>query len=257
MKKFLVNFRSEGIPGCKGTFKYAQKENTRTGKEIGGFDDVFEYSINEIDHEFKQKNKHLFKFKRGAGYWVWKPYIILNALNQVNNDDVIFYCDSGSSFIKPVDSLVNLIHDTDGVMVFRLGNESYSKESNQTKRDAFILTGCEGEKYTDTYSRISGFNIWKKNDFSITVIKEWLYYNQIPNCVTDSPSILGDNFPGFREHRHDQSILSLVSKKYNIKSYPTPCQFWSGGVITNKLNLEQSYFERPYGNVIDNHRNKD
>ena len=35
--------------------------------------------------------------------------------------------------------------------------------------------------------------------------------------IDDTPSII-PNYPNFKEHRHDQSIFSLLTKKYNLFS---------------------------------------
>ena len=46
-------------------------------------------------------------------------------------------------------------------------------------------------------------------------MSEYLYYAQDKRIITDDPNELGyNNYEGFRDHRHDQSILSLLTKKY-------------------------------------------
>ena len=42
--------------------------------------------------------------------------------------------------------------------------------------------------------------------------------------IDDSPSI-NENYKNFKEHRHDQAILSLLLKKYNITSNKTLTDF--------------------------------
>ena len=44
-----------------------------------------------------------------------------------------------------------------------------------------------------------------------------LYYAQDKRIITDDDNEMGvDNYEGFRDHRHDQSILSLLVKKYGL-----------------------------------------
>ena len=284
MKKVLINFRAKGsgTSYASGTYVKSQAENSITGKEIGGFDDVSQYTLDDIDNKFKEKNKFLFKIGKGAGFWCWKPYIVLDALSKVNEGDLVFYSDSGASFVKPVQPLVDLCAQTEGVMVFRGGNHFDSREKHQTKRDTFFYMGCKGKKYEETFSRAGSFILWIKNDFSVQVAKEWLYYNQDPRCVSDFPSICGEKeVKGFREHRHDQSILSVLTKKFNIKSFLSPCQFTGQGWTTHnnplnkyapnfmnnlslekdeevrQYNIEQSVFEKNYGMIIHHHRRRD
>ena len=39
----------------------------------------------------------------GAGYWVWKPYIVLKTLLAMNDDDVMFYNDVTGLFLTSMD----------------------------------------------------------------------------------------------------------------------------------------------------------
>ena len=56
----------------------------------------------------------------------------------------------------------------------------------------------------------------KKNDNTIKYMKEWLDMCCIYENITDSPSKI-ENSSLFNEHRHDQSLLSVVLHKHNIK----------------------------------------
>jgi hypothetical protein len=62
------------------------------------------------------------------------------------------------------------------------------------------------------------------------------------NFLDDSPSI-EKNYAGFIEHRHDQSILSLLVKKYNLINYDLDPTFWGLGLSTikNYLNAGITY----------------
>ena len=58
------------------------------------------------------------------------------------------------------------------------------------------------------------FFMCKKNDFSINILEQWCEQISDFHMVADdfiSPSV-EKNYDSFREHRHDQSLLSLVSK---------------------------------------------
>jgi len=38
-------------------------------------------------------NKDIFNFTKGAGYWAWKPWAILEAFKSANEGDIILYQD--------------------------------------------------------------------------------------------------------------------------------------------------------------------
>ena len=61
-----------------------------------------------------------------------------------------------------------------------------------------------------------GALILKKTENTIRYIQEWLDMCCIYEDITDSESKIENNNL-FREHRHDQSLLSIILHKYNIQ----------------------------------------
>ncbi|OON92098.1 MAG: hypothetical protein ATN32_09960, partial [Candidatus Epulonipiscium fishelsonii] len=185
----------------------------------GKADYVFEYGPKDLDNEFVKKNKHILSQDRGGGYWLWKPYIILNALNKLDEGDYLFYCDSGAYFINNLKYLISELEKTDQeVMCF----EASSIEKMYSKKDAFILMQAKPEHYLSNQI-LGGFILLKNTSFSRKLVTEWLKYAQDYRIITDSPNELGyTNSEIFKEHRHDQTIWSLLTKKYNIKPYINP-----------------------------------
>ena len=61
----------------------------------------------------------------------------------------------------------------------------------------------------------------KKSLASMNFVSEWLSYAQDSRAITDDDNILSSiSYPGFRSHRHDQAILSLLVKKWGLTVYP-------------------------------------
>ena len=99
-------------------------------------------------------------------------------------------------------------------------------ERKFTKRDAFILLGVDTPFYAETGQFNAAFQIYRKTTFTEYFLKEYLYYAQDKRIITDDSNEMGEeNYPEFKDHRHDQSILSLLIKKY-------------GQVNSNKTNLD-------------------
>ena len=65
----------------------------------------------------------------------------------------------------------------------------------------------------------SGFILLRKSFNACAFIGEWLTYNQDDRIVTDSASNFRPNDPMFTENRHDQTILSLLAKKWGIEMH--------------------------------------
>lgn len=62
-------------------------------KEIGVFDNVCGYSEFDVTEELAKTK--MFKQERGGGYWTWKPDIIYTAMQQMQDGDILVYCDAG------------------------------------------------------------------------------------------------------------------------------------------------------------------
>ena len=238
---YEINFADEN-------FKSAQKFNTKMAKKFGA-DIVIEYSTNDIDEEFKKKNDAIWNNKRGCGYWIWKPYITLKALESINVGDYLLYMDSGSCLVDNIHILTDVMeHDDADIMIFCL----HSIEKNYSKRDALILLNCDKTEYTETPQRCATYFLLKKSDRSVMFVQEWLKYAQDRRIITNEDNVMGlPNYDGFVENRHDQTILSLLSKKMGIKPYRDP------GRYGLDMKYPQDVLDRsPYLQVFDDHRRK-
>lgn len=160
----------------------------------------------------------LFSSRRGFGFWAWKPLVILDAL-QCYQEPVI-YCDSAVIFDVDPTPIVDKIscigvYTTDRTPGHPVDPPEYINHT-WVKRDAFVLTECDSEKYW------SGIHIWAgvvvARDIAKPFIREWLKYSLDRRIVSDDPNVCYlPNLPEFRDHRHDQAILSLMCLKYPWK----------------------------------------
>lgn len=203
------------------SFAAVRKLNSATGIRIGGFDKVIEYSPADLDSGFKRRNAHILGQARGAGYWLWKPYIIHQTLAASAANDLLCYSDAGSLFTRSVAPLVAAMQRTQqDVIAFEM---KYHRERVWTKRDAFVLLDCDEDRYAVTGQVMAGCSFWRKTPFTTMLAAEWLRYVQDERIVTDAPNRCGrPNFPEFREHRHDQSVWSLLCKKHQVALHREP-----------------------------------
>ena len=79
---------------------------------------------------------------------------------------------------------------------------------------------CDSPKFYDTVQLEAGVIALKKTDENINLIDEWFIHCTDPRKITDEPNTCGlENVNSFREHRHDQSILTNISIQKEIISY--------------------------------------
>jgi hypothetical protein len=80
---------------------------------------MFNKRILDNNPDFVNRNKNILQQKRGAGYWLWKPYIIFQELYLARDGDIIVYSDASVNFIANISYLTKLTEKQD-VIVFRL-----------------------------------------------------------------------------------------------------------------------------------------
>ena len=215
---YLINYADEA-------FAESRLKNSMSGL-AAGFDAVIQYGPQDIDTLFYEKNKEILTQKRGAGYWLWKPYIILQTLNMVKDGDVVFYSDSGAEFITTMEPLLNLIQEKE-IVGFKMAGQH--KEKQYTRKAVIEKLGLNpfevGSEDQDMASFI-GVKKTANSGEAENIIGTWLKYCQDPELIMDQPHH-SDEFGEFIDHRHDQSLWSLVSKMHNVYKAPDPTQWGS------------------------------
>lgn len=236
MKKYHISYAA-------GRYLKAQEYCSNSAKHFG-FDEVFSFGPNDIDRDFIQKNIKILQQPRGAGYWLWKPYFICKTLDKMQDGDLLVYSDAGSYYQASPQPLIDLIEKEEkGVLSFELKG-LYEKE--YTKRDAFVLMGLDDPKYSESSQREATYVWMLKNEFTAALAKEYLEYAQDERIITDLPSE-NPNHPEFKDHRHDQSIWSLLCKKYEIPAHRLISQ--------HGAHLVPDFPQDTYGQIAMHHRN--
>ena len=157
---------------------------------------------------------------RGGGYWIWKPFVIFKTLQDMKDGGILLYTDAGCKLIntnyaalKMNDYERKARDSASGILGFR----NPCIESTWTKGDAFCHFNLE--KNSSAYSSrqfTANRLLIQKNKKSVEIInKWWTTAKQAPFLFDDSPSKY-PNFENFQDHRHDQSILSLILKTSSI-----------------------------------------
>lgn len=230
-------------------FRKAQKINSASALNKGGFDKVIEYTPENIDKTFYKNNYKIFNYKRGNGLWLWKPYFIYKTLLILNDNDILFYSDSGSYFIRKIDYLLNNV-DLGKQSV--IGFELPLLERQFTKKETFKYLNINNY---DNNQILATYILFKKDQFSLNFVKEWLELCCHEHILSpEKHSIQFNEFSDFVSHREDQSIFSLLYHKYKLEAYRDLSQFgdrpfeyqWVKKFAIN--NKEWSYIPKEYTN---------
>lgn len=197
------------------------QENVKSALGVGGFDTAKIYTMDDIDDYYKVKNADLLNHKRLAGYAVWKPYIIFKRLLEIEENDILCYNDSKYIWLTNVRNMENQLLSNKNIGVYlNKPNSGNHIEKQWTKGDAFLLMNIPDNEFGNNIKNSnqvwSGYILLRKGFNPIRFIGEWLTYNQDYRIASDSPTSMVPNDAIFTENRHDQTILSLLCKKWGI-----------------------------------------
>ena len=74
---------------------------------------------------------------------------------------------------------------------------------------------CDSIEYINGNHLNASYQIYSKNDFTLKFVKDYLESCKNKYILTDTPNQHGQNYDGYYDHRHDQSILSILTHRYN------------------------------------------
>ena len=213
--KILVNYAND-------KYKKAQNLNSWSGKYIGKVDKIFSFGPKDIAPEYRRQHIDIFSETRGDGLWLWKPYFINKVLNEAEEDDYIFYVDSGAFFIRNAQILIDSFGQDENIWV----SDNPLLENCFTKPECFLKMNCDTQTIRFTNQIQATYLVIRNCQESRKFIKQWLELCEQKELI--SPA--GNNTPqtqlgtGFVAHREDQSLLSLLCKKNGIVPHKDPSQ---------------------------------
>lgn len=203
----------------------------RLGKQArcsGLFDKVKVYKPKDLPAEITKDRAEIYKQWRGGGFWIWKPWIVRDALEHCDYGDIVWYADSGCAInpdseewmtlfaaLNGHDSIFHAYRDNFDYHWERWGINSV-KLRHWTKPLAreFMNEYYGSDAYLDMPSLWSGFMAVRKTE-NIRIINEWLRLTMDhPEIVCDPRGEELNSLPeDYNAHRHDQSVLSCIVRK--------------------------------------------
>lgn len=193
------------------------------------------YTPADIDPEFKATNKAIFDQPRGYGYWLWKPYFIDRALKEMNEGDVLIYSDAGVEFVNNINFIVERMQD-----IWLFGNMWQHVHWCKGDVMAAVLSPTPWEWYVFGKQCQASVIIMRAGKTAIELTKKWLNLCIQPGLIDDSPSKAPNN-PEFKEHRHDQAIISTLAYKEGIPFHWWPAMYNAGNFTYDKTGYTDNY----------------
>ncbi len=188
-------------------------------RKLRVFDSVFAWTEKNLDAAFKRDFQAVLDTRvRGFGYFVWKPQVILQALERVNSGDVLLYVDSGSHLVasgryRLIEYVEKVKASESGVLAFELTHV----EKNWTKGDLLDYLDVRiREEIINTPQIQAGAILVHNRPGATLFFEDWLnVFRHRFDVVDDTPSV-SPNDEGFVSHRHDQSVFSILAKMRGV-----------------------------------------
>ena len=184
------------------------------------FDEVHgltENDLGDFEKEFIKNNP------RGYGYWIWKSYLCKKITDSAEEGDIFVYADAGCAIntrgLRRMKKYFEILKGSDkGILGFQLTNKYENLiERRFSKKELLTLFGFETNEDILNSPQIQATAfLWKKCPHSQMIINRWNEISQIDKLyINDVITVEQD--PVFNEHRHDQSIFSLLLKKHGCE----------------------------------------
>jgi hypothetical protein len=171
-----------------------------------GFDEVHAFGAADLDAGFRKRHAALLGAVEGAGYWLWKPHLVLEVMRAAAPDDVVVYVDSGAFLRRSPDPLWRSAEDA-ALVLFENDYPAFA----YTKRDAFVLTGTDAPVHHAARQLDASFLVARNRPAARRFVERWLELCCDERVVADGPSQAGlPELPGYVSHRHDQAALTLL-----------------------------------------------
>jgi hypothetical protein len=204
--------------GSHGRYLDAGNRLINQAKQLNIFSETILYTSDYLQKDSEFWSTHgtfITNNRRGYGYWLWKSYIIKKTMENMADNDILLYLDCGCELsLNLKEGLVECINT---VKTDKIVGTLVSIERDWNKMDLIEKLDMNKNEYLSTPQRQGGTNLFLLCKETRELVNEWYELSSDYHNIDDSASVK-PNLACFREHRHDQSIFSLLTKKYNIFS---------------------------------------
>ena len=209
MAVWVCTFASGAYAGSAAALRYS-------ALTTGGADGVVVYGERDVEPWFREHpdldpRAAGAGAARGHGWWSWKPWVIRDMLSRVAPGDAVVYCDAAVLFEAPAAPLAALATDERPVALFRLGGWDRHGYVNRrwTKPDALEAMGAS-EAARAAPQLNAAIQVYRHTPEALAFLDEYARWCGQREVVDDAHRRARPG-PEFVDHRHDQSVLSVLA----------------------------------------------
>lgn len=208
------------------------------------FDTVEVLSPDSIQAVIPPSVRNLWQPKcRGYGYWTWKPWAVLDRLTRLpKSSNGLWYVDAGCTISRSNSarqrmlSYLEMVRNDSWGLAFQL--DSRFPEIAYTKPAVRDFFGFDADRDLAGQVQATAFFV-NNNEHGLALIREWAMLTEQTWLFDDSLEEKELKFARqFIEHRHDQSIFSLLAKRTKGKLLPDELHNFQ--ILENQVHLSQT-----------------
>ena len=249
MDRIMITFGA-GRTGWIKASNRILKEARETGLFYKQFNFDFKW-LEKNDFEAAQviRSLRMNRQFRGFGYWVWKPAILKWADSNFKKSHIL-YVDAGSHFrsgLNQIKSLESSLRESDknGALAWSLPDHT---EYQWTKIEVIKLINSPENQLLANQVQ-SGFISLAPSKNREVLVDQWRDISLMRKGFYFTDDLESQQYPDFIEHRHDQSILSLLWKQLGLYSEIDKTEPYDGnefGLVASRNNTSL-----PYGTSVN------
>lgn len=159
--------------------------------------------------------------------WAFKPLLIAETLDHADWNDVVIWTDSNHIVVGDPQPLIDFAKENN---IFCHDHAPHRYTNAQfTHRDTFVNMKCDGERYWNGVHLQVSTMAFCKTMFTVSFVREWLKCALNINIISNN---VLPNFPEYIDHRHEQSIFSILAEECHLKYGHNPQHiFYEGDII--------------------------
>ena len=207
--RFVITF------GSHANYIDAGRRLMHQAMQLQLFDGYILYTPDQLKEDFQKHADFIRSNPRGYGYWIWKPYVIQKTMQMLKDGDVLLYMDCGCELIpekrQRLQGEMNHV-ETELLMGTYTGHD----DQIHTKHDLVDRIQPPPDSLSAQQHQ-AGVLLWYVCPKTRQLVDEWYELCCDYRNIDDSPS-LSPNAPHFIDHRHDQAVFSLLTKKHALFS---------------------------------------
>ena len=225
----LVTFGA-GLPNWRA----AARRLGQQASESGAFAQTLVYTERELFRDFpdfaREHRNILSPRVRGFGYWIWKPFLLWKSLEfaRRSGHSGVAYLDAGCELnLRSNAARLRLLNYQQialsrGVFAMHLAGFPEREWTRLAVMDHFGLTRADRSA-----PQVQGTPMLPASAEGVEFARTWY-----ESCVGNDYFLVRDakedevQEPGFRDHRHDQSVFSSLVKVQGIETIPDET-FWA------------------------------